>query len=63
MSGGHELANIYLRPAPGGSYMHATFNNSSVPDNTRIYIQAEVKTANGTEKTAIREFLIRNKPI
>lgn len=63
MSGARELSSIYLRPAPGGTYMHATFNNSSVPDNTRIYIQAEAKTANGTEKTAIREFLIRNKPI
>ncbi len=63
MSGSHELSSLSLRPAPGGSYMHATFQNSAVPDNTRIYIQAEAKTANGTAKTAVRDFLIRNKPI
>ena len=63
MGGKHELAQISLSAAPGGSYMHATFKNSSVPDETRIYVQAEITSANGTAKTAIRDFLIRNKPI
>lgn len=63
MSGKHELARESLSSAPGGSYLHATFRNSSVPDDTRIYVQGEITSANGTAKTAVREFLIRNKPI
>lgn len=63
MSGAHDFASIHLGAAPGGTAMHGRVSNSGVPDNTRIYVQAEARNANGVARTATREFLIRNKPI
>jgi hypothetical protein len=62
-SGARELQRMYLAPSRVGSKMYAKFHLSSVPDNTRIYVQATVTTAAGTERTRIRDFVIRNKPI
>lgn len=63
MSGKHELVRSTIAAGPTGSMMHATFRNSTVPDDTRIYVQAEITSPNGTAKTAVRDFLVRNKPI
>lgn len=63
MSGARELKGMYLAPSPVGSKMYAKFGLSSVPDNTRIYVQGTVKTSTATVKTGVRDFVIRNKPI
>jgi len=62
-AGSHELQKMYLAPSRVGSKMYARFRLSSVPDNSTIYVQATVKTAAGYERTRIRDFVIRNKPI
>lgn len=63
MSGEHELKTDNIAAQPTGTYLYAKFPLSKVPDNTRVYVQAVITSAAGTGKSAVREFLVRNKPI
>jgi hypothetical protein len=62
MSGERELTRRHVSGGIG-SMMHGPFPLSSVPDNTKIYVQGTIKNAVGKAQTPVKEILIRNKPI
>ena len=63
MSGAKEIKSEHMSAQPTGSMFYATFNVTTVQDNTHVYFQGVMKTARGVAKSGIVDKLIRNKPI